>query len=239
MNLDSSEARFFTLPDIFYIEKRFDFLDELRRGYIYPTIESLNLGYKANILSFDFRILDLRGMFSNYLSEYIGLYGKAQVVFSSFKLAIYGSYRTKTYNSSDNLINTNFLGVNVSLTPNNLFSIYLETRTKDIVSWPIYLETVLGVRLIETDGYSATLENYYSTGDIYKVFIEGEKKNVFGWDSWDANVAFLYSPSEFNNFKTFFTMRKNWSKNWLSEFRYGYESIGNHIIDVSIRLYDM
>jgi len=100
-------------------------------------------------------------------------------------------------------------------------------------------ETVPASNIWKTMAIRRLSKTIMATYDIYKVFIEGEKKDVFGWDGWDADITFLYSPSEPTNFKTYFTVRRNWSKTGYPSSGMGNESIGNHIVDVSIRLYDM
>jgi hypothetical protein len=237
MNVETSKGRLFRLSDVFFVEKKFEDINAIDyEKYSVGPVETLNLGYANDIFYIDLKILpDLRELFGHWN----GFYGRVGMNLNDFEFFIYGSYGAKFHDLNDQIVSINYLGLNTSLKINKFLSIYLETRTKNTVYWPIFLETVFGVKFLESNEYSVTLENFYSTGNIYKVFIEGEKKNVLGWESWDANVAILYSPSEFNNFKTFFTMRKNWSKNWLSEFRYGYESMGNHMIDVSVRFYDL
>jgi len=251
LQTENSAGRFFTLPDIFFIDKQFDFLDGIRAERSqYNEFNKLNIGYSNGIITFNCRIFPVEYSSYSEQSGYMDYSFDSYVIYSSLeykiknlKLSIYGSYDANLWvngnlpQGSD--FYTTFLGANTSVKLGDQFSFYLETRTKRIMYWPIYLETVLGIKYLENNGYSAIVENYYATYDIYKVFIEGEKKDVFGWDGWDADITFLYSPSEPTNFKTYFTVRRNWSKNWLSEFRYGYESIGNHIVDVSIRLYDM
>lgn len=239
MNSEVSHARFFTLSDVFFEEKRFDYLCEPRfEWYFFERVDRVNFGYANNLFSLDVKILpDNLNPFGNWKT--FGYFCSASLKLNDFKLSIYSLFDRLLIETHLDPDLSNSAGTSVSYKLNDGILLYFEMKASSAAHKPTLVEMVIGTRIFESKVQHIILESFYSIDGILKVFAEGEKKNVFGWEGWDANAIFLYSPSEFNNFKSFFTMRKNWSENWLSEFRYGYESMGNHIIDASIRFYDL
>ena len=220
-----SEAAYFTGLDILNYAKDFYYMDDFRDGG-FGCLFKTSFFDRAFYLEFfgAAQGLENRNRYAYKLSSDIGnlsfsIYNGCYIVFDP-------SGNTGT------AIQSNGFGITYKVGGNS--KIYLEGIFPEIDSWKFPITPVLGVAFTGPENVSVTAEINY-TGRSVDSFLQAIYSKPFGWQGWEAVLSGKYFPETDNNLAVLFGVR-NTVGPFQCEFRYGYESLGNHRVDVNLRL---
>jgi hypothetical protein len=141
------------------------------------------------------------------------------------------------YSSSDDPYKGgNRYGFNVVYKVDKLNKLYFETFFFEAYTFPVSLNSVAGISCAIFDAVTVTAEIQY-IGKGMDFYLEALHEAPFGWQGWDATLSSKYIPNTKSNFAILFGLRNTIARIFQYEFRYGYESAGNHRIDINLRLF--
>lgn len=218
-----SESRYFIGLDIFNSKDFYD-IDGYRNslfGYYLDTTwfeDAIHLEmayspceYQANLF-----IVKINAQIENFIFSALGGIYKSN--YSSFY-----SYDTTIYYTGMGL---------VYKTTNSRF--YIESLFAQRSGWDPLLSPVAGVSMAIPGVISLTAEINYDY--YFGIFLETIYNQPFGWSGWDATLTGKYNPDKLYNNTALLLGLKNTTGILQFEARYGYESAGNHRIDINLRL---
>ena len=212
-----SESVFFNDLDPFNFHRGFYYMDDFNDGYF---------GTFAKISFFD-RLFYMELATAQMTAIKVG------ADTGNFSYSGYYGFNNKWEKSFDWPVNWQKNGFNITYRDGICYKIYLEGNFTEIRKWPFAVYPVLGASVNCPGNVSLTAELSYEAGA--NVFLCAVFDKPFGWQGWEANVSGVYYQGGYNNVITLFGLKDN-TGIFQYEFRYGYESMGNHRIDINLRL---
>ncbi|HDQ26835.1 MAG TPA: hypothetical protein ENN43_08850 [bacterium] len=242
INLAFSEAGLFAVQDIFSAEKDFFYINAVNRTAREIDADMGMVPWAAGAGLLDSKLALTFAVLPAVWSRAAGpsgragsntaYYSRAEIIAESAVLSLYNCYEE----GEDEFIGAEYTGINYVISYAGGNSYYFEFRTGRVSTWPIDVISVFGAKTLRQEKTTLIWENRYSTAGGYETFVEDERWLAAGWK---GIYAVHYAPKLENNTKVYAGMKLNPAKNFEAEFRYGYESRGNHRFDINLTLSNM